>query len=61
MEQKSEIETLIYTETEKRLAVMEKPDYVYPDRIGKNDIAGMIILFSLSLFLILLCMTGVIL
>lgn len=60
MEQKSEIEALIYNETEKRLAVMEKPDYVYPERIGRGDIAGIIIAFALSLFLILLCMTGVI-
>lgn len=60
MEQKSEIENLIYSETEKRLAAMEKPDYVFPKRIGRADVAGIALLFAASLFLIILCMTGVI-
>jgi hypothetical protein len=60
MEQKSEIESLIYEETEKRLAVMEKPGYTFPKRITRGDVIGIVFSISASLVLILLCMTEVI-
>lgn len=60
MSEEKSIEQMIYDETEKRLAVMESPDYVYPKTINKKDVIGIIAGIGISLVLILLCMIGVI-
>ena len=54
------IEELIYNETEKRLKIMQKPDYEFPKRMGKGDIIGIASAVSISIVLIILCMVGVI-
>ncbi len=54
------IEELIYSETEKRLAQMQAPDYQFPKRIGKGDVIAMAVGFGVSLVLIALCMLEVI-
>lgn len=54
------IEEMIYEETERRLAVMEKPDYEFPARIGKGDAAAIAAAIAVCLGLIVCCMTGVI-
>lgn len=54
------IEKIIYEETEKRLEIMAKENYEFPKRIGKTDwffIWGIVII---SIFLVVLCMMGVI-
>jgi len=56
----SEIEDLIYTETEKRLDEMSGEDYRFPKRIGAADVTAIVTLLAASLILIILCMTGVI-
>jgi hypothetical protein len=56
----SDIEELIYTETEKRLDEMSDSSYRFPERLGAADKAGIVILILVSLILIILCMTGVI-
>ena len=58
--QKSEIEKVIYEETEKRLGEMGAPGYTFPERITRGDVTGIAVLFAASLLLIILCMTGVI-
>ena len=60
MRNSSEIEDLIYTETENRLKEMQDPAYQYPKRIGKGDKAGIVSAVVISLILIILCMLGVI-
>lgn len=59
MEQES-LEKMIYDETEKRLKIMEGSEYVFPKRIGKMDVAGILVAIGLSMLLIILCMLGVI-
>ena len=54
------IEKLIYEETEKRLQIMEQPDYTFPERIHKADVIGIIAGVAGSIVLIALCMMGVI-
>jgi hypothetical protein len=54
------IEEMIYAETEKRLKTMEDPSYEFPKRIGKWDVVGIVAGVSVSILLIILCMTGVI-
>ncbi|POO87383.1 hypothetical protein C1H57_25450 [Clostridium sp. 2-1] len=54
------IEELIYNETKKRLAIMEKPDYEFPKGITKADVIAITAGIVLCLLLIALCMTGVI-
>lgn len=54
------IEKIIYEETEKRLKIMSKEDYEFPKKITKTDwilIWGIVII---SVFLVILCMIGVI-
>ncbi|EGL38845.1 hypothetical protein HMPREF9126_0771 [Parvimonas sp. oral taxon 110 str. F0139] len=54
------IEKIIYEETEKRLEIMSKEDYEFPKKIAKTDwilICGIVII---SIFLVILCMIGVI-
>ena len=60
MDNEISIEQMIYDETEKRLAEMQKPDYVFPKKITKADIIGIICSVAVSLVLIVLCMAGVI-
>jgi len=54
------IQEMIDAETKKRLEIMESPDYEFPKRIGKADVIGIIAGVSVSILLIILCMTGVI-
>lgn len=54
------IEKMIYDETERRLAIMEKPDYEFPSKSGKLDVIGIVISIVASLILLILCMMGVI-
>lgn len=54
------IEELIYHETEKRLKIMQNPDYEFPKRMGKGDVIGIVSGVSISIVLIILCMVGVI-
>ncbi len=54
------IEELIYSETEKRLALMQARDYLFRKRIGKGDVIAMAVGFGVSLVLIALCMLEVI-
>ena len=54
----SDIEELIYTETEKRLNEMESKYYVFPKRISAADVTGIAVMIAISLILIILCMTG---
>lgn len=58
--EKVDIGKLIYDETEKRLAMMEKPDYVFPDKAGKKDAIAIVAAILICGALILGCMTGVI-
>ena len=54
------IEKIIYEETEKRLDIMSKEDYEFPKKITKIDwllISGIVII---SIFLVILCLIGVI-
>ena len=54
------IEEMIYQETEKRLAIMQQPDYEFPARVGKGDVAAIVTAIVVCLTLIVCCMTGVI-
>lgn len=54
------IEQMIYDETEKRLAIMESPDYEFPAKSGKADYIAVGICVVCSIVLIVLCITGVI-
>lgn len=54
------IEELIYKETEMRLKVMGANDYKFPHKADKMDALGIIAAISISLLLIVFCMTEVI-
>lgn len=54
------IEEVIYSETEKRLKVMESPDYDFPRKITGLDWGAIIISIVVCTVLIALCMLGVI-
>jgi len=54
------IEELITEETSKRLKEMEAPDYEFPPKISRADIAAIAASIAASLVLIILCMTEVI-
>lgn len=54
------IEKIIYEETEKRIEIMEKPDYQYPEQMKKSDYFGIVVGVLGSIALIVLCMIGVI-
>ena len=53
------IEQLITEETRERLKKMHSPDYKYPKESTAADLIGIIVSVSAALFLIILCMTGV--
>ena len=55
-----DIGLLIKEETEKRLEEMGSPDYEFPAKIGRGDIAVIVVSIVLSIILIVLCMVGVI-
>ena len=55
------IEKMIYDETEKRLAEMESPEYVFPERAGKDLYIAVAVCVIISIVLLVLCITGVIL
>ena len=54
------IEEVIYEETEKRIAEMQSPDYVFPKRLDHRDIVVILASMGISGLLLLLCMVGVI-
>lgn len=54
------IEELIYEETDQRLKEMQEPGYQFPQKADKSDVIGIVAGISISLLLIILCMTGVI-
>ena len=54
------IEELIYEETDQRLKEMASPDYPWPHKADKKDAIAIVTGICVSLFLIILCMTGVI-
>lgn len=54
------IEELIYEETNQRLKEMAAPDYQFPRKADKSDAIAIVAGIGISLFLIILCMTGVI-
>jgi len=54
-----DIEKMIYDETEKRLAEMESPEYVFPARAGVGTYVGVAVCVAASIVLIVLCMMGV--
>ena len=64
MEEKSKetqsIEELIYTETENRLSIMERPNYEFPPKASKIDAVAIVAGIVVCLFLICLCAVGVI-
>ena len=61
MADKIDIGKLIDEETEKRLAIMQAPDYEFPKKAGTADWVIICISIVISIVLIVLCMTGVIL
>ena len=58
--EKTDIGKLIDEETERRLAVMEQPDYVWPKKAGIGDAVAIAAVLLVCVVLIVLCMTGVI-
>ena len=54
------IELLIKEETEKRLEEMASGSYEFPKKISKVDVIIMGVMITVSMALIILCMTGVI-
>ena len=60
MADKVDIGKLIDEETEKRLALMQSPDYEFPQKAGIADWIGICAGIVISIILIVLCMTGVI-
>jgi uncharacterized membrane protein YvbJ len=54
------IEEMIYSETNHRLAIMEKPDYEFPKSITKADVIAIVSGIVICCLLIVLCMAGVI-
>lgn len=55
-----EIGKLIEDETERRLEIMQSPDYEWPQKAGKWNYIAVIALIGICGLLILLCMIGVI-
>lgn len=51
---------MIYEETEKRLAEMESPDYVFPKKAGAGDYIAVAVCVAISIVLLVLCVVGVI-
>jgi len=51
---------LIAEETERRLSIMEKSDYLWPKSADKKDAVAIVCVIVICSVLILLCMTGVI-
>ena len=58
--EKVDIGKLIDEETEKRLEIMQRPDYEWPQPAGKWNWYVIGISIAVCLALIILCMTGVI-
>lgn len=58
--EKQSIGEIIYDETKKRLDRMEQDDYEFPKPIGKVDWVVIIGAIIICLFLIIMCMLGVI-
>lgn len=58
--EKSSIEEILYSETEKRLALMEQADYEFPKTITQTDWAVILSSVALCVILIVCCMMGVI-
>lgn len=54
------IEELIYEETNRRLKEMAAHDYQFPRKADKSDAIAIVAGIGISLFLIILCMMGVI-
>lgn len=54
------LEEMLYTETKKRLEEMQKPDYVFPEKMGKGDFVAIGAMACVSLVLVVLCLVGVI-
>jgi len=54
------IEELIYEETDARLKEMAGDNYVFPAKIGREDIIGIISMIGISIVLVVLCMMEVI-
>ena len=54
------IEELIYEETDRRLKEMAAPDYPWPQKADRKDFIAIVTGICISLFLIFLCMMGVI-
>lgn len=54
------IEELIYEETDQRLKEMAAADYPWPQKADKTDAIAIVSGIAVSLFLIILCMAGVI-
>lgn len=55
-----DIGKLIDEETERRLQIMEDPNYAWPEKAGKWDVIAIITALVISGALILACMLGVI-
>lgn len=55
-----DIGKLIEEETSQRLAEMESPDYVFPEKAGKKDYIAIVAAIVVCGLLIAGCMTGVI-
>ena len=58
--EKVDIGKLIDEETEKRLDLMQNPDYVFPKKAGKGDVIAIVVSIMICAALIIGCMTGVI-
>ncbi len=54
------VEELIYEETDQRLKEMGAKNYVFPAKADKKDAVAIVVGICISLFFIVLCMTGVI-
>lgn len=55
-----DIGKLIEEETEKRLDIMGRADYQFPEKATKIDAAAIIIIIVVCILLIIACTTGVI-
>lgn len=58
--EKIDIGKLIDEETERRLQIMQEPDYEWPTKAGKGNVVAIISSILVCLVLILLCMMEVI-
>ena len=58
--EKVNIGALIDEETERRLAIMEDPNYEWPQKAGKGDVIAIVVTIAVCALLIIGCMTGVI-